>query len=133
MSYAMRRSFISVVLLFAAIFAGLLLHHEWRHLSWGEYKYGHSVFWALAVYWLIAAVLPRYGSRVIAPVAALIALLVELSRLVHTPAFDAFRITLPGRLLLGRFFSVKDIAAYWFAIALAALADDLLTTRFTRQ
>jgi hypothetical protein len=36
---------------------------------------------------------------------------------------DAFRLTLAGRLLLGRFFSLKNIAVYWLAIALAALLD----------
>jgi len=31
--------------------------------------------------------------------------------------------TLPGMILLGRFFSVRDIVAYWVAIGLAACVD----------
>jgi hypothetical protein len=36
---------------------------------------------------------------------------------------DAFRHTLPGVLLLGRYFSVRDIAAYWIAIGLGVWLD----------
>jgi hypothetical protein len=36
---------------------------------------------------------------------------------------DAFRLTLPGMILLGRFFSVRDIVAYWVAIGAAAWLD----------
>jgi Protein of unknown function (DUF2809) len=56
-------------------------------------------------------------------VAAVVAAVVEFSRLWHVPAVDAFRLTLAGRLLLGRFFSLKNIVAYWLAIALAAMVD----------
>ena len=36
---------------------------------------------------------------------------------------DAFRLTLPGKILLGRYFSLKNIAAYILAIALIAILD----------
>jgi len=36
---------------------------------------------------------------------------------------DAFRLTLPGMILLGRTFSVRDIVAYWVAIGVAAWVD----------
>jgi hypothetical protein len=39
------------------------------------------------------------------------------------PGIDAFRVTLAGKLLLGRFFSAWDIVAYWVAIAVAAALD----------
>jgi hypothetical protein len=55
--------------------------------------------------------------------AALIAASVELLRLYHAPALDAFRLTLAGRLLLGRFFSIGDIAVYWIAIAFVTVVD----------
>ncbi len=48
-----------------------------------------------------------------------LALLVELSRLLHTPWLDAFRATTAGALLLGRVFSVWDLAAYVVGIAAA--------------
>jgi hypothetical protein len=99
----------------------------WRmaplHLPPFLYKYGGSVLWAAMVYWLIAALLPRQRPVAVAAAAASVAALIELSRLLHTPALDAFRLTLAGKLILGRFFSVRDIAAYWLAIAAAALID----------
>jgi len=93
------------------------------HLPPFLYKYGGSVLWAAMVYWLTAALLPRRRPIAVAATAATIAALVEFSRLLHTTGLDAFRLTLAGKLILGRFFSVRDIAAYWLAIAAAALID----------
>jgi hypothetical protein len=93
------------------------------HLPPFLYKYGGSVLWAAMVYWLVAAVLPRLHPGTVAVLAALIAAAVEFSRLCHTPALDAFRLTLAGKLILGRFFSVRDIAAYWLAIAATGFID----------
>jgi hypothetical protein len=59
----------------------------------------------------------------VAVLAGIVAALVEFSRLYHAPALDAFRFTLAGKLILGRVFSVSDIAAYWLAIAVAAVLD----------
>jgi hypothetical protein len=36
---------------------------------------------------------------------------------------DAFRLTLTGMIVLGRYFSVRDIVAYWVAISAAACVD----------
>jgi Protein of unknown function (DUF2809) len=52
-----------------------------------------------------------------------IAIGVELSRLVHYPWLDAFRLTLPGALLLGRVFSVWDMLAYGVGIGLGVWLD----------
>ena len=51
------------------------------------------------------------------------ALGVELFKLVREPALDRFRETLTGKLLLGRYFTVGAILAYWLAILLVAIAD----------
>jgi hypothetical protein len=99
----------------------------WRmaplHLPQFLYKYGGSVLWAAMVYWLVAAMLPRSRPGAVATLAAAIAALVEFSRLLHIPALDAFRLTLAGKLILGRFFSLWDILAYWLAIAVVAVVD----------
>ncbi len=124
-----RRSLLSLALLAACTIAGLLWRMAPLGLPWFLYKYGGSMLWAAAVYWLIASILPHAAPKRVALLAALVALAVELSRLFHTPAFDAFRLTLAGRLLLGRFFSLRNIAAYWLAIALTGLLDTLLVSR----
>ena len=98
-------------------------------LSHFFYKYGGSVLWAVALYWLIAACLPRLRVSTLAAIAAGTAAALEFSRLWHTPAMDAFRVTLAGRLLLGRYFSIRNIVAYWLAIALTASLDLLLLRR----
>jgi hypothetical protein len=115
--------------LVAATIAAILIPIgiAWRmaplHLPPFLYKYGGSVLWAAMVYWLVAALLPRQHPIPVAATAATVAILVEFSRLFHAPALDAFRLTLAGKLILGRFFSVRDIAAYWLAIAAAAFTD----------
>ena len=118
-----RRSLTAFVLMLAAILAGLIWRMVPLHLPWFLYKYGGSMLWAVALYWLIAAILPRLTPTRIAIIAAIASAAVEFSRLWHTPAIDAFRLTLAGKLLLGRFFSLKNIAAYWLAIALTDWFD----------
>ena len=54
-------------------------------------KYGGSLLWATMVFFLVGAVLPHVTRTQIAAIAAAIAIVVELSRLVHTPWLDAFR------------------------------------------
>lgn len=99
----------------------------WRlaplHLPPFAFKYGGSALWAVAVYWLVAIARPRWSSRRLALTAAAIALLVELFKLVYWPPLDRFRHTLAGKLLLGRYFTVGAVIAYWTAIAAVALLD----------
>jgi hypothetical protein len=61
-----------------------------------------------------------------AAIALTVAVCVELSRLVHAPWLDAFRLTIAGALLLGRIFSPWDIVAYAVGIALGAGLDRLI-------
>ena len=111
------------VLLLITIVLGL----AWRMVPLGLspfwFKYGGSALWAIALYWLIAVCLPGLTAVGLAFLAASAAAVIEFSRLWSVPTVDAFRLTLAGRLLLGRYFSLKNIAAYWLAIALAALLD----------
>jgi hypothetical protein len=109
-------------LLFATI-AGLVWRLAPLHLPFFFYKYGGSMLWAIALYWLIAALLPKARPTTLAIIVAFAAAAIEFSRLYHTPQFDAFRETMTGKLLLGRFFSPKNIAAYWLAIVLIAAFD----------
>jgi hypothetical protein len=88
-------------------------------------KYGGSVLWGAMVFFLVALAASRLSRPGVALIAATIALVVELFRLVHTPALDAFRLTLAGALLLGRIFSPWDIVAYGVGIALAMALDGL--------
>jgi hypothetical protein len=88
-------------------------------------KYGGSTLWATMVFLLVAIAGPRRPRWTIALLSAAIAVSVELFRLVHAPWLDAFRLTLPGTLLLGRIFSPWDILAYGAGILLGMGLDRL--------
>ena len=124
-----RRRLTTLTLLLLTIPLGLAWRMAPLHLSPFLFKYGGSVLWAIALYFFLAALLPKLTPARLAPIAALASALVEFSRLWHTHATDAFRLTLAGRILLGRFFSPKNIAAYWLAIAVVSLLDHLLSSR----
>ncbi len=128
MTIAKRRVTYAVLLLISVV-AGLV----WRMVPLGLspfwFKYGGSALWAIALYWLIAVCVSRWSAVGLSFLAGVVAAVVEFSRLWHVAAVDAFRLTLAGRLLLGRFFSLKNIAAYWLAIAVAGLLDRWLVRR----
>ena len=88
-------------------------------------KYGGSILWGTMGFFLVAIAASRLSRPGIALMSAGIALCVELFRLVHAPWLDAFRLTLPGALLLGRIFSGWDLLAYAAGIALAIGLDRL--------
>lgn len=86
-------------------------------------KYGGSVLWGMMVFFLVGMAASNLSRLNIALIAAVIAVGVELFRLVHTPWLDAFRLTLPGALLLGRIFSLWNMVAYGAGIGLGLLLD----------
>jgi len=123
----LRRRLYCLVLLLITIPIGIAWRTLPLHLPWFLYKYGGSFLWAIALYWFIATLLPKLRPRALATISTLAALAVEFSRLVPQPTIDAFRLTLPGQLILGRYFSSKNIAAYLLAIVISALIDRRLT------
>ena len=92
-------------------------------------KYGGSMLWGAMVYFLVAIAASRLSRPGITLISAGIALSVELFRLVHAPWLDAFRLTLPGALLLGRIFQPWDLLAYAAGIVLAVWLDRMAELR----
>jgi hypothetical protein len=86
-------------------------------------KYAGSALWGTMVYLLVGIMAPNRNRPEIAGIALVIAVAVELLRLYHTPALDAFRLTLAGALLLGRFFSLWNILAYAAGIVFGTAID----------
>ncbi|MDE1158902.1 MAG: DUF2809 domain-containing protein [Neorhizobium sp.] len=98
-------------------------------LTFPVVKYGGSVLWGAMVFLLAGALSgARTKSRLVI-VAIVIAVAVEFFRLVHAPEIDAFRLTLPGQLLLGRVFSLWNIIAYIAGIMLAWVAEMAVAKR----
>ena len=118
-----RRRIVCGVLVLVTVVCGLV----WRMAPLGLpavlVKYGGSALWAVMVYWLVAFLLPRKAPRFLGLLAAVVAAGVECFKLYHSPGLDVFRLTLAGKLLLGRVFSVRDIAVYWLAIVVVACLD----------
>jgi hypothetical protein len=125
----MRRSLTSLIILLLTIPIGLAVRLLPLGLPWFLYKYLGSILWAVALYWFLATLLPKLRPLSIATIAITIATLLELSRLIPIAPIDAFRLTFAGKILLGRYFSIKNIAAYLFAIALTAALDNFLAAR----
>jgi hypothetical protein len=84
------------------------------------------------VFFLVAIAASSLSQRGTALIAASIAVCVELFRLAHAPWLDAFRLTLPGALLLGRIFSPWNMLAYGVGIVLAMLLDRFGTSVFKK-
>src|SRR5258708_30299072 len=103
----MRRSLSTLVLLLLTIPIGLAVRLLPLHLPWFLYKYLGSTLWAAALYWFLATLLPKLRPIMLATVAITVATAVELTRLIPIAPIDAFRLTLPGQILLGRYFSLK--------------------------
>ena len=95
-------------------------------------KYGGSLLWATMVFLLVGVLLPRLTRSQLAAIAMVIAIVVEFSRLVHTPWLDAFRLTTAGALLFGRIFSLWNLVAYAVGIAFGVWIDRLADARSRR-
>jgi hypothetical protein len=118
----------SIVLMVATMIAGLTIRFVPLGLPPIIVKYGGSMLWAPMIYWIISALLPSLRFLVAALITASLTTAVEFYKLHHSPALDAFRLTIPGILLLGRVFSAWDIVAYWFAILIGIFVDSALAT-----
>jgi len=87
------------------------------------------MLWGTMVFFLVAIAAAKLPRPRIVLIASVIAIGVELFRLVHFPWLDAFRLTLPGALLLGRVFSVWNMVAYGAGIGLGVGLDRSLLRR----
>jgi hypothetical protein len=122
-----RPNLLSLSLLAGTIVAGLAIRFAHLGLPAAVVKYGGSMLWALAIYWIVSWFVPRVLGSWRLPAASLaagiLATAIEFFKLYHSPGMDAFRLTLPGILILGRIFSGWDILAYWVAIAAGTILD----------
>jgi hypothetical protein len=114
----------SLALFLVTVMAGLAVRMAPLGLPAVVVKYGGSMLWAVMIYWIASTALARWRLAVVGLIAGATATGVEFFKLYHSPAMDAFRLTLTGMILLGRYFSERDIVAYWVAISAAAWIDE---------
>ncbi|MBI5261119.1 MAG: DUF2809 domain-containing protein [Bradyrhizobium sp.] len=126
------KSLLSLAIALIIIVCGLALRRYGFQIGLPAFivKYGGSLLWATMVFFLVSATLPRLDRRDAALIAAAVAILVELFRLVHTPWLDSFRLTTAGALLLGRIFSPWNMVAYGIGILLGVALDWLTFAKF---
>jgi hypothetical protein len=118
----------SLALLLVTIAAGLAVRFVPLGLPAFVVKYAGSMLWALMIYWVVSTLLPSRGLLMVVLLSGALATAVEFFKLYHSPSMDAFRLTLPGIVLLGKYFSVWDIVAYWIAICAGAAVDEKIRT-----
>jgi len=124
---------LSIGLVVATIAAGLAIRFAPLGLPVIIVKYGGSMLWALMIYWIVSTVLPSLRPAAAALVSGALATAIEFFELYHAPTLDAFRLTVPGILLLGRVFSAWDILAYWLAIGCGAFLDRSMDRSMDRR
>jgi len=125
----MRSIRLSLALIAGTVAAGLAVRFVRVGLPQTVTKYGGSMLWALMIYWIVSTLRGRWRPQWAALLAGAVATAVEFFKLVDAPKLDAFRLTLPGILLLGRYFSAWDLLAYGVSIAMGAWADGLIRLR----
>ena len=91
--------------------------------------YAGDVLWATMVYWLCAIAAPGAARHRLAAAALAIAWAVECSQLYRAPWLDVLRATTLGALALGQGFLWSDLLCYAGGVALAVVADVLITRR----
>lgn len=114
---------LTCLLLAATIALGMAVRFAPLSLPKVVMKYGGSAMWAVMIYWIVSTALPRVRPTATVLLSGVLATAVEFFKLYRSPAVDAFRETLPGILILGKYFAWKDILAYWVAIAAGAWLD----------
>ena len=83
-------------------------------VPWVVSKYGGSMLWALAIYWVVAMVLPGSEPRRVGVTAGGGCDGGGVSEAVPDALAGCVSGTMPGVLLLGRYFAWADILAYWW-------------------
>ena len=126
-SASRRSAYVALIIL--TIVLGLVLRRVPMGLPYVLVKYGGSMLWAMMVYWIVAALAPAWSALTTGIFSAVFATLVEFSKLYHESVLDAFRRTLAGTLLLGRYFSWWDVVAYCAAIVITVRLDRSLIRR----
>lgn len=92
-----------------------------------------DLLYAIFVFFLLVLALPRASTFKIAGCSFLFCLGIELFKLIPSPMIEPLRESVPGRLILGRDFSVLDIADYVIGVLLAIGFDLWLTERRLRS
>lgn len=113
----------NIALALLTIAAGLLIHLRGAVLGETAQDIIGDILYAMMIAWWLGALVPN--ARLISRSAGAYAMCaaVEASQLWHAPGITALRATRVGQLILGSGFDTRDLFAYAFGVATAALIE----------
>lgn len=130
---ATRARIVHALLATLTIVAGLLVHRGVVPLGDTVRDVAGDALWAMMITWGVGVLWPVRRLAWRGMVAQLVCTVVECSQLVHTPALDALRRTLPGRLVLGSDFDRRDLLAYALGVAAAVAMEQVARVVLSRR
>jgi Protein of unknown function (DUF2809) len=118
-----------VALAVGTIVVGLTVHVRGGSLPPRVRDVLGDALWAVMMTWIISAVAPAVSLWWRAGAALAVCFVVEMSQLIHTPALDALRETMPGHLVLGSGFDARDFGAYAAGVLAAVIFERTIKPR----
>jgi hypothetical protein len=120
-----------VTLAVGTIALGLTVHRGGAALGLGPVVRDvlGDALWAVMIAWWLGVLAPTMRLTARAGVALAICAAVEVSQLLHTPALDAARRTLAGRLMLGSGFDPRDLVAHAAGVLAAGRLERAVSDR----
>ena len=85
--------------------------------------FGADTLWALTVFLIVGMIVPYWSTSIVALIAVVISVLVEVSQFYHAPWIDMIRQTRIGGMALGHCFQWSDLVCYAVGIGRAALIE----------
>jgi hypothetical protein len=94
-----------------------------RAVAWPLDKEAGDALYATMMFFGVGLLAPRMRTWTAAAIATAVCFAIEGSQAIHVAWLDDVRDTLPGRLVLGRDFAVRDLACYVVGVALGVAAE----------
>jgi hypothetical protein len=124
-SHRQRNPLIQIALIVVACILGIGSRRYAQALPGFIAAYAGDTLWALAAFLGFGMILPRASTRIIASLAMLFSVAIEISQLYLAPWIDSIRQTTLGALILGFGFLWSDLACYALGVGLGVSGEIL--------
>lgn len=114
---------LTLVLLAGSLFAAWAIATMPLGLQPNVVRYSGAALWALTLYWIVSALLPRAPLYLAGIATGILAAGIESLKLVHQSDVEAFLGNLPSLVLPSPIFDRWAILDYWLIIAIGASLD----------
>ena len=118
-----------VALALVTIGAGLVVHYRGELLGDAARDMIGDALWAMMMAWWVGAIARHSRPVTRGAIALAVSFAVELSQLIHPPAFDRARASTIGHLVLGSGFDPRDLVSYTLGVVAAVLIERALHRR----